>query len=71
DLRPELPRLRGIAAIVLHGMDDPIPTETARVTADLIGASLHPLPACGHVPYVEAFEAFVRLLDGFLPTRRA
>ena len=69
DLRPELPRLRGIPAIVLHGEDDPIPLETARVTADLIGAPLHPLPACGHVPYVEAFEPFVRLLSDFLPSR--
>jgi proline iminopeptidase len=71
DLRSTLPRLRGLPAIVLHGEDDPIPIETARVTADLIGASIHPLPACGHVPYVEAFEAFVRLLDGFLPGRHS
>jgi proline iminopeptidase len=69
DLRPELPRLRGIPAIVLHGEEDPIPIDTARTAADLIGAPLHPLPACGHVPYVEAFEAFVRLLEGFLPSR--
>jgi proline iminopeptidase len=67
DLRPALPRLRGIPAIVLHGEDDPIPIDTARVTADLIGARLHPLPHCGHVPYVEAADQFVRLLDGFLP----
>jgi proline iminopeptidase len=70
DLRPELPRLRGTPAIVLHGENDPIPLETARVTADLIGAELHPLPHCGHVPYVEAFEEFVSLLDGFLPSRQ-
>jgi hypothetical protein len=25
------------------------------------------LPRCGHVPYVEALEDFVRILDGFLP----
>jgi proline iminopeptidase len=71
DLRPELPRLRGTPAIVLHGENDPIPLDTARVTADLIGARLYPLPHCGHVPYVEAFEEFVRLLDGFLPSRSA
>jgi proline iminopeptidase len=70
DLRPELPRLRGTPAIVLHGENDPIPIETARVTADLIGAPLYPLPHCGHVPYVEAFEEFVRLLDAFLPARQ-
>ena len=71
DLRPELPRLRGTPAIVLHGENDPIPLDTARVTADLIGATLYPLPHCGHVPYVEAHEQFVRLLDGFLPSRQA
>jgi len=70
DLRPELPRLRGTPAIVLHGENDPIPLETARVTADLIGAPLHPLPHCGHVPYVEAHKEFVRLLDDFLPASR-
>jgi proline iminopeptidase len=70
DLRPELPRLRGTPAIVLHGENDPIPLDTARVTADLIGATLYPLPRCGHVPYVEAHTEFVRLLDGFLPARR-
>jgi proline iminopeptidase len=71
DLRPGLPRLRGTPAIVLHGENDPIPMETARMTADLIGAMLYPLPRCGHVPYVEAFEEFARLLDGFLPSRPA
>jgi proline iminopeptidase len=71
DLRPELPRLRGTPAIVLHGENDPIPIETAKVTADLIGAPLYPLPHSGHVPYVEAFEEFARLLDAFLPARQA
>ena len=71
DLRPELPRLRGTPAIVLHGENDPIPMETAQVTADLIGATLYPLSRCGHVPYVEAFEEFARLLDSFLPTGTA
>ena len=68
DLRPRLPELRGIPSIVLHGEDDPIPLATARATADLIGAPLHPLARCGHVPYVEAFGEFARILDGFLPT---
>ena len=71
DLRAELPRLRGTPAIILHGENDPIPLETAQLTADLIGATLHPLSRCGHVPYVEAFEEFTRLLDEFLPARPA
>ncbi len=66
DLRDAAGRLT-LPAVVLHGADDPIPTETAEVLARKLGASFHLLPACGHVPYVEALDAFVRLLDGFLP----
>jgi pimeloyl-ACP methyl ester carboxylesterase len=67
DLRPRLPELRGIPALVVHGEDDLIPIEAARTAAGLIGAEFHALPHCGHVPYVEAPEEFVRLMDGFLP----
>jgi proline iminopeptidase len=67
DLRPRLVELRGIPSIVMHGENDPIPIEAARTTAEAIGADFHPLPRCGHVPYVEANEAFRALLDGFLP----
>jgi proline iminopeptidase len=70
DLRPRLPSLRGVPALVLHGEEDPIPIEAARTTAELIGAEFHPLPGCGHVPYVEAFPGFVRALDRFLPAIR-
>jgi pimeloyl-ACP methyl ester carboxylesterase len=55
---------------VLHGDDDPIPPDTARAVADLLDAPFHLLPDCGHVPYVEAFDAFVRILDQALPARR-
>jgi proline iminopeptidase len=66
DLRPRLGELQGIPALVMHGEDDPIPIEAARTAAQLIGAVFHPLPRCGHVPYVEARETFTSLLDGFL-----
>jgi proline iminopeptidase len=66
DLRPRLPELRGIPALVLHGEEDPIPIEAARTAAGLIGAEFHALSRCGHVPYVEAFEAFRTLVGGFL-----
>jgi pimeloyl-ACP methyl ester carboxylesterase len=66
DLRPALADLR-LPAIVLHGDDDPIPVESARAVAAMIGAPFHLLADCGHVPYVEAFDEFRRLLDGFLP----
>lgn len=66
DLRPALARLT-IPAAVLHGEDDPIPLDAARTVAELLGGEFDPLPGCGHVPYVEAFPEFVRVLDGFLP----
>jgi proline iminopeptidase len=66
DLRPALGRLH-LPALVLHGDDDPIPAESARAIADALGAPFHLLPACGHVPYVEAFDEFRRLLDASLP----
>ena len=67
DLRPALAALR-IPAVVLHGDDDPIPVESARAVADALHASLHVLPHCGHVPYIEAFDDFVRILNEFLPS---
>jgi proline iminopeptidase len=66
DLRERLPTLRGIPSLILHGEDDPIPLEASRVAAGLIGAALHPVPRCGHVPHVEAHEEFVRVVGGFL-----
>lgn len=66
DLRPALATLR-VPALVLHGDDDPIPVASARATADALGAPFTVLPRCGHVPYVEAFDEFRRLLDAFLP----
>lgn len=66
DLRPALAGLT-IPAIVLQGEDDLIPQESTRTVARLLDAELHLLPQCGHVPYIEAHEEFVRLLDEFLP----
>ena len=66
DLRPALAQLHR-PAIVVHGDCDPIPAETARTTAGLLKAPFHLIPRCGHVPYVEAHEQFVALLQEFLP----
>ena len=66
DLRPALSRL-SLPAMIVQGLNDVISEENSRAVAQLLGADLHLLPECGHVPYVEAFEDFVRLLDGFLP----
>ena len=66
DLRPRLAELRGVPSLVIHGEEDPIPIDAASTTAELIGAEFHRLPRCGHVPYVEAFGEFRRLVGGFL-----
>jgi proline iminopeptidase len=66
DLRQSLPELQ-LPALVLHGESDPIPQETARELAQLLGAGFRALPRCGHVPYVEAFEEFRDRLGEFLP----
>jgi proline iminopeptidase len=65
DLRSSIAALR-VPALVLHGESDPIPIEASRELARPLTAEFHPLPRCGHVPYVEAFEDFVTRLDGFL-----
>lgn len=66
DLRSSLASLR-FPARVVHGTEDPIPLESVRELADLLGAAFIPIPDCGHVPYVEAPEAFLAALDPFLP----
>jgi proline iminopeptidase len=66
NLRPQLERL-DLRAIVVHGDDDPIPLPSAEATAAALHAPIAILPACGHVPYVEAPGAFVAALDPFLP----
>ncbi len=66
DLRAQLPSLAA-PALVAHGEDDPIPLECSVELARRLRAPLVRIPACGHVPYVEAPDAFVAALDPFLP----
>jgi proline iminopeptidase len=66
DLRPRLPELANIPALVLHGEEDPIPIDAARAAAELLGAEFHAVPRCGHVPYVEALETFRTVVGRFL-----
>ena len=65
DLRPRLGTI-AVPVLVLQGENDVIPTEATRTVAQLTGGELHLLPRCGHVPYIEAFDDFVGLMDGFL-----
>lgn len=66
DLTPALSRL-SIPALVLHGRHDPIPLRSAEETARLLHAPLEIFENSGHVPYVEEFDKFVRVLNDFLP----
>lgn len=66
DLRPRLPELAGLPILILHGEEDPIPIEAARTAAALLGATFYPVPRCGHVPYVEAFDTFRTVVGDFL-----
>jgi proline iminopeptidase len=65
DLRPALGGL-SLPALVVHGDDDPIPVESASVVAALLGAEFHVLQNCGHVPYIEAYADFSRIVGTFL-----
>jgi proline iminopeptidase len=65
DLRPALRGLH-LPATVLHGDSDPIPSDIARATADALRADFHLIERCGHVPYVERFDEFVRIAGGAL-----
>jgi proline iminopeptidase len=53
-------------SLVVHGIYDPMPLEAARQTAALLSTGVIEL-ATGHAPHVEATEAFLSALDGFLP----
>ncbi len=65
DLLPDLARL-SVEAFVFHGVDDPIPVESARETANALGAPILELPRCGHVPYIEAARHLFPSLSAFL-----
>jgi proline iminopeptidase len=69
DLRPRLrdhaSRFPLPASRVVHGSFDPIRIEASRELAALLKAEFIELPV-GHCPHVEATDAFVEALDGFL-----
>lgn len=52
DLLPALEAIQ-VPALLLHGVQDPIPIESARQTAAALGAPLVEIAHCAHVPYVE------------------
>jgi proline iminopeptidase len=66
DLSPRFDALRGLAALVVHGADDPIPVAAATETADRLSARRLELAHAGHAPFVEAADDFVREVSAFL-----
>jgi len=65
-IRETFPNSTAPRSLLLHGISDPMPLESARETAALLHTGVIEL-ASGHAPHVEATEQFVRALDGFLP----
>lgn len=65
-IRRTWPKDTAPPSLLVHGVYDPMPIEAARETAVLLSTRVIELPT-GHAPHVEATEAFVRALDGFLP----
>jgi len=65
-IRLKFPNGTAPRSLLVHGIYDPMPIEAARETAALLSTGVVEL-ATGHAPHVEATEAFVRVLDGFLP----
>src|SRR5689334_20491098 len=65
-IRLKFPNGTAPRSLLVHGIYDPMPIEAARETAALLSTGVVEL-ATGHAPHVEAMEAFVRVLDGFLP----
>ncbi len=55
-----------VPALVVHGVQDPIPLESARAAAEALGARFMPLDDCGHVPYVEQPAALFGAIETFL-----
>ena len=70
DLRPELRQRSSLtprpSSLILHGTYDPIPIEGSRDLAEILQGRFVELPT-GHCPHVEATDAFVAALHGFLP----
>jgi proline iminopeptidase len=70
DLRPELPRLRPIPTLVLHGVEDPMPVADSEDLAERVGGRLARMESSGHVPFLEQKAEFLRLVSSFLDEPR-
>jgi len=66
DWRPQLTSIK-VPTLVIHGMEDLIPLESAREwAATLPNARLLTIPEVGHYPHLEAPDIFFPAVDQFL-----
>lgn len=65
-IRSTFPKGKAPRSLVVAGIYDPMPIESARELAASLDTGVVEL-ATGHAPHVEATEDFVRVLDAFLP----
>jgi proline iminopeptidase len=64
--RPGLLDSLNVAAVFIHGRQDPIPLESSAQAAASMRARLVILEECGHVPYVEQPEKLFEAIELFL-----
>lgn len=70
DISSELSKLT-CPVLILHGEEDPIPLETAKlIQSSIPGSKLVALKKCGHFPFVEAPVQFFRNCQKFLVNGR-
>lgn len=66
DLHEDLKKLT-MPALIIHGVDDPVPLSTAqRIHECIPGSELIIIDNCGHFPYIEQEEIFFKILGNFL-----
>jgi proline iminopeptidase len=66
DFRDEVAALDGTRVLFVHGDRDPIDATLLEEAARSMGARFERVTGAGHVPYLEAPEAFFSILRGFL-----
>jgi 3-oxoadipate enol-lactonase len=68
DLRPELPRMKTPALVMVGEQDEATPPPmSVELAAGLPDARLRIIPGCAHVPQLQAPKIFLEMIGDFLP----
>ncbi len=68
DLRPELPRMKTPALVMVGEQDEATPPPmSVELAAGLLDARLSIIPGCAHVPQLQAPKIFLEMIGDFLP----